>query len=216
MSNAKNREIILSRIRQALAEPTTKPVAKPDFSSDLYERSSEDSAVIFASQLRRSKAEFHFCMDRQELMGLLLQLVTSKRFRDIRAWEEPVRELLREAGINHLEHDQQLDQVDAGITLCEYLIARTGSILVSSAQATGRRLTVYPPVHIIIAYTSQILPDIEDGLRAVKAKYAGQFPSMLCLVSGPSRTADIEKTLVLGAHGPKELIVILVDDSPYH
>lgn len=199
-----------------MAEPTTKPVPKPDFSTDLYERLDEDSAVIFASQIKKAKAEFHFCLDKAELMGLLLQIVTVKRFRDIRVWEEPVKQMLADSGINFISHDQQLNQADAGITLCECLIARTGSVFVSSAQMAGRRLTVYPPVHILIAYTSQILPDIEDGLRFIKTKYSGQFPSMLSLVSGPSRTADIEKTLVLGAHGPKELIVILVDDSPYN
>lgn len=65
----------------------------------------------------------------------------------------------------------------------------------------------------MLAYTSQILPDIEDALRLIKARYAPEFPSMVSMISGPSRTADIEKTLVLGAHGPKELIVILIDDS---
>ena len=75
----------------------------------------------------------------------------------------------------------------------------------------GRRLSIYPPVHIVLAYTSQIVLDIKDGLKLLKEKYEGSLPSMISNVTGPSRTADIEKTLVLGAHGPKELFVFLLE-----
>jgi L-lactate dehydrogenase complex protein LldG len=73
-------------------------------------------------------------------------------------------------------------------------------------------LGIFPPIHIVVAFASQILPDINDGLEFIKAKYHDSLPSMISLVTGASRTADIEKTLVLGAHGPKELAVFLVDD----
>lgn len=216
MSNAKNRELILGRIKQALLKPTEKPVAKPDFQSDLYTRPNEDSAVLFAEHLKKAKASFYFCMDEQDLKHVLLDVVIRLRLKDLRAWEPAVQSMLNDAGIQYLDHDQKLEQCDASVTLCEALVARTGSIFVSSAQAAGRRLTIYPPTHIVVAYTSQLYSEIEDGLKAVKAKYAPGFPSMLSMISGPSRTADIEKTLVLGAHGPKALIVILVDDSSYH
>jgi L-lactate dehydrogenase complex protein LldG len=66
-------------------------------------------------------------------------------------------------------------------------------------------------VHIVIAYTSQLVEDIKDGLRLVQERYGDRLPSMISMISGPSRTADIEKTLVLGAHGPKELVLFLVE-----
>ena len=75
----------------------------------------------------------------------------------------------------------------------------------------GRRLSIYPPVHIVLAYTSQLVPDLKDAFALLKSKYGNQIPSMITNVTGPSRTADIEKTLVLGAHGPKELFVFLLD-----
>jgi L-lactate dehydrogenase complex protein LldG len=58
---------------------------------------------------------------------------------------------------------------------------------------------------------NQIVVDLKDAFTAVQAKYSGKIPSMLSVITGPSRTADIEKTLVLGAHGPRELFVILVE-----
>jgi L-lactate dehydrogenase complex protein LldG len=100
---------------------------------------------------------------------------------------------------------------DAGLTVCEALVARTGSVLVSSRLASGRSLSVFPPAHIVVAYADQLVPDIEDALALLSDKYGSSIPSMIGLITGPSRTADIEKTLVLGAHGPKEIYVFLVD-----
>jgi L-lactate dehydrogenase complex protein LldG len=64
-------------------------------------------------------------------------------------------------------------------------------------NAAGRRLSIYPPVHIVLAYTSQLVLDLKDGFKLLKEKYGTRIPSMITHVTGPSRTADIEKTLVL-------------------
>jgi L-lactate dehydrogenase complex protein LldG len=68
-------------------------------------------------------------------------------------------------------------------------------------------------VHIVVASVGQLLPDIKDALAYMRKKYGQRLPSMMSLITGPSRTADIEKTLVMGAHGPKELILFLIDDA---
>ena len=94
------------------------------------------------------------------------------------------------------------------------MIARTGSIVLSTAQQSGRTVSVYAPVHICIAYTSQIVYDVKDGLQLLKEKYAGNIPSLISFATGPSRTADIEKTLVTGVHGPKEVYCFLVETQP--
>lgn len=91
------------------------------------------------------------------------------------------------------------------------LIARTGSILLSSAQHMGRSAPVYYPVHIVFAYLDQVVYDIEDGIKAMKKKYGNNLPSMINLATGPSRTADIEKTLVVGVHGPGEVYCFLIN-----
>lgn len=84
--------------------------------------------------------------------------------------------------------------------------------MVSSAQAGGRRMFVYPDIHIVVAYTSQLVEDLSDALNAITEKYGKDLPSLVSVISGPSRTADIEKTLVMGAHGPRELYVFLIED----
>ena len=86
-------------------------------------------------------------------------------------------------------------------------------VMVSSKSAPGRRINVFPEIHLIVGYTSQLVPDLKQAFIQIKNKYEEEFPSMVSLITGPSRTADIEKTLVMGAHGPKELYVFLIDDA---
>ncbi len=102
-----------------------------------------------------------------------------------------------------------LERCDAGISGCDCLIAQTGGILVTSASAGGRVLSVLPPHHVVIASTGQLVGDLADAF-AVLRKNHGTPPAFASFITGPSRTGDIERILVLGAHGPKKLTVLLV------
>jgi L-lactate dehydrogenase complex protein LldG len=73
-------------------------------------------------------------------------------------------------------------------------------------------LPIITPVHVVLSYTSQLTDDIKSALNMVRSKYGEILPSMIATITGPSRTADIEGSIVYGAHGPKELIVFLIDD----
>jgi len=73
-------------------------------------------------------------------------------------------------------------------------------------------LSIYPPIHIVIAKASQLVWDLKDSLAYMQKRYGQEIPTMISTITGPSRTADIEKRLVLGAHGPKELYVLLLED----
>ena len=81
----------------------------------------------------------------------------------------------------------------------------------SAAQESGRTVSVYAPIHICIAFSGQLVYDIKDALQLVREKYGAALPSLITFATGPSRTADIEKTLVVGVHGPKEVYLFLVD-----
>lgn len=96
----------------------------------------------------------------------------------------------------------------ATITLAESLIAQTGSILVT-ASCGGRGASVIAPCHIVYANVAQLVPDLATALRGMTQQRSLDRDSFACVISGSSRTADIEKILVQGAHGPRRLAVIL-------
>jgi len=96
----------------------------------------------------------------------------------------------------------------ATITLCEALVAQTGSVLVSAANG-GRQATVIAPAHIVFAKVNQLVPDLEAAFARIYERGIASKNSYVCLITGSSRTADIEKILIMGAHGPRRLIVVL-------
>ena len=108
---------------------------------------------------------------------------------------------------------QEIDSVsfadiEVGITAADYLVARTGSILLCARSAGGRRLSVLPPTHLVISTTSSLVFSLDEGLNHLRSD--PQAGSYATFITGPSRTSDIEKQLVLGAHGPKRLIILLL------
>lgn len=98
---------------------------------------------------------------------------------------------------------------DAGVTGVDAALAETGTVVVSSGPGKSRLVPLLPPVHIALAPTSALTTD----LFTWTAGRGGAMPSSLTLISGPSKTADIEQTMAIGVHGPKRLIVILYQDS---
>ncbi len=99
------------------------------------------------------------------------------------------------------------EDCQAAITLCEGLIAQTGSIL-SSSRSGGRGGSIIPPTHIVYATSDQLLPDITSALRKAMSSDL-KDASYFGLITGSSRTADIEKILVQGAHGPRKVAIVL-------
>ena len=143
-----------------------------------------------------------------ELYAGLNSFLVEKRFSAVYSCLPDIQNLLPNVFLNR----EPYAEMDAAITECEFLVARTGSVLISSASYGGRQLNVFPPVHIVIAKRSQLVPFVTDALQALQEKYLGALPSLVSLISGPSRTADIEKTLVMGAHGPRELYVFIAEN----
>ncbi|HWD87099.1 MAG TPA: lactate utilization protein [Mucilaginibacter sp.] len=205
-----SKEKLLKKIRKALLEKRDNPYPNLE---DLphYPQSEELPEVQFAEEFTNAAGQFVFCEDEVQFIDILLNLAEERKWRKIYCWEPALQDILMKYDYPFFETDKDFDQAQVGFTLCEALIARNGSIMLSNADAAGRRLSIYPPIHIVLAYTSQIVPDLKDAFKLIKAKYGNQLPSMITTVTGPSRTADIEKTLVMGAHGPKELFVFLLE-----
>jgi hypothetical protein len=109
------------------------------------------------------------------------------------------------------EGNAGVHECDLGVTGCDCLVAQTGSIIVSTLSAGGRALSVLPPTHLVIARRQQIVPDLASAMALLRKRYGKRWPSALSVITGPSRTADIEKILVMGAHGPKRLVLYFAD-----
>ena len=203
------RSKILQKIKQALS--STVPVPFPDQVADapIFIPTEEELTIGFAEKFSELLGKFIYCADDAELVEKLTALIHAHHWTKIYSQESGWLDDMKEYNFDPVNTDD-LSNCDAAITLCEHLVARTGTIVLSSQQLSGRTNSVYAPIHICIAYTHQLVYDITDSLQLFK-KEADFLPSMISYATGPSRTADIEKTLVVGVHGPKEVYCFLVD-----
>lgn len=202
---------MLKKIRQALLQKRENP--NPAFEdSPLYKDEEDPLDVTFAREFTNGAGQFVYCDGEINLIENLIILLEKLKLTKLYVWDKNLQKFLDQYGFPYHKHRTDFDDIEVGVTACEALIARNGSILISNADASGRRLSVYPPVHIVIAKTSQLVMDIKHGMALMREKYGNDLPSMITTITGPSRTADIEKMLVLGAHGPKELYLLLLED----
>lgn len=199
------RQEILERLKKAVhPEPET-----PDFNAPVYFPITKPLEQAFKENMETINGSVYVCQSEEELIEKLKNNLSEFHPNNICCCETALQEVLSKHDIHFLKSKKLPKSIEVGITSCEYLIAHTGSVMVSSAIEGGRQAFVYPPVHIIIARKDQLLDYMETAYTKIQKKYEKKLPSQITLITGPSRTADIEKTLVLGAHGPRELHVYI-------
>lgn len=202
---------MLKKVRQALLQKSENPYLDLE-DSPLYIEESEPSDVTFARELNAVSGNFIYCDGEIAVVENLIAVVEECNIRKIHIWEPSLQQMLKQYGFPFLTNRTNYEDADAGITSCEALIARNGSVLISNANMSGRVLSIYPPIHIVLAKASKIVMDIKHGLSMIKEKYGNQIPSMISVITGPARTTSIENKLIVGAHGPKSLYVFLIED----
>jgi L-lactate dehydrogenase complex protein LldG len=199
------REEILNKLRTAV-HPAPE---KPDFEEPIYHSINLPLDQAFKENLEKVNGFVHLFSSEKELFSELKKFLSSYKKEVVFCNEEEISRHLNTFGIQFQQSSVLSDEIEVGITGCEFLIAHTGSVMVSSAQKGGRQMFVYPPLHIVIAKKNQLVDYLEKAYSGISERYADNFPSQIAIITGPSRTADIEKTLVLGAHGPRELRVFV-------
>ncbi len=209
--NTTAKEKMLKQIRQALLHKRDNPY--PDFEDTaLYADEEEALDVTFAHEFTAAGGHFVYCDGEVDLIENLVVLVEQLQSTKIAVWEPQLQRLLDQFGFPYMRSDQELDQVEIGITSCESLIARTGSVLLSNASPSGRRLSILAPVHIVFATTSQLVMDLKHAYKKIQDRYPQGIPSMLTTVTGPSASNAIGYSTVDGGHGPTDCYVFLTED----
>jgi L-lactate dehydrogenase complex protein LldG len=207
MSQSPGKNNILKKIRMALAQPTPLPFPKSEGAELPLQPQQQDLVVEFAEQFTALQGKFIYCTSQEELLAHFSKLCYQNQWTKLYCEETRWKGLVPPQSLH-----ADLASCEAAITSCELLVARTGSLVLSSVHQ-GRLPSVYAPVHVCIAFTSQLVYDVRDGLQQLQQKYRDYLPSLITFATGPSRTADIEKTLVVGVHGPKEVYCFVIDDQ---
>lgn len=208
-----SREAVLARIREALKTPAHRPA--PAQNSPIFQPANPDMIGSFRLQCRSNLVDCLLTASRSETVDALNQVLASLPAGEVFAQDSTeLRELLADCHCSLRWSCQGAANEAAQVTIthCEALVASTGTIVVSS-QNGGRGGSVVAPVHVVVAKASQLLPDLDSAFSHLG--HIGMPPrnSFIGFITGCSRTADIEKILVIGAHGPKRVVVILEQDT---
>jgi L-lactate dehydrogenase complex protein LldG len=220
-----SREAVLQRVRQAVAEGNragTTP-GLPTRGSTGYQGGGTDLVTRFCDELTAAGGQAHIVADSGAAAGRVLELTQAKSAKRILLGRGQVldtlhlQQRLRERNlevhvVDTLAAGTERDvffQADLGISGVRYAIAETGTLVMATGPDDPRSLSLLPPVHIAVVDQSQILPDLFDLFVNLEPDKA-QLPSCLSLITGPSKTGDIELKLVTGVHGPGELHVVVI------
>ena len=223
------RENILGRIREALKAKAPLP-GQHGANTSSHDRVSaagsprkwlpkvgesfDEQMTLFAKNAAELKADFRLLSSAEEARAALSELATKSRWQQAAFHSGSLTDTLcpalaipllcTDGGYDALA----LEKCDAGISECDTLVAQTGTVVVTNRSAGGRALSVLPPHHVVLARREQMVPDLPAAFESLRTKYGTNYPSMISLITGPSRTGDIERILVLGAHGPRQLTIL--------
>lgn len=226
------RDDFLARIRQASAAGRPYRVHVRDKFPDHvgYEGAGPDPAARLADEINAVGGKACIVAGRRAAQDELTKLIEQYQIRRAITWQHP---LLDELELVKLLEAQQVAAVDyrqlsqlpaerqresmlaadLGITSVWRAVAETGTLALCSGPGRERTASLLPPVHVAIVERSQILPDLFDLFAELEAEFQGELPSNLVLITGPSKTGDLELKLTTGVHGPGNWHVIVIDSA---
>ncbi|MGF1657757.1 MAG: lactate utilization protein C [Verrucomicrobiales bacterium] len=214
---------ILKRIREALREPAERPHVfsgtGPHSSTDIESwlpavpPTFEEQRELFSTNAAALQADFQYFASATAATSYLDGLRKRERWLlGVKHPDQLLGQLTGQLEVKWLEYPPtgkaDMETCDVAFTRCNALIAQTGSVLLNSHEHGGRTISSLPPHHVVIARRCELLPDLPSAVRLIDPERA----SFYSFITGPSRTGDIERILVLGAHGPKKLTILLVED----
>ena len=217
-----SRKHILDNLRQAVVVPAAGQASAQPIQP---KRFAPDQKVERLKRLMEAmRTEVHIC-SANSWAAMLVDIVGKKSIRSLLyapetdigrtlelAWQSEAGKL-PELYPYHKDIEAFKDDlfgIDAGITGTRGAIAETGALILWPTPVEPRLMSLVPPIHIAVLTAGSIHDTFSDAIRS--EKWADQMPTNALLISGPSKTADIEMTLAFGVHGPKELVVLIVEE----
>jgi L-lactate dehydrogenase complex protein LldG len=214
-----SRDAILSRIRNALANDPERPLPPVPEVWPRENPAVDAMAARFQRELEDVHGEVIRCRTMEDARSKLAEMAVRESWEKIGVLDRPlcrdVSGALPPERTEWARRDwtpQSMAGLSAGVVEADYLLADTGSSMVACGEAVERLMCYLPPACVIVATTDRLVEHLpaawpEIANRAADPQVRGEF----VFITGPSRTADIEKILILGVHGPKRLTVLLVD-----
>lgn len=210
------KEQMLAKVRNALIERQEALFEDVDQRTETWVPIKEEdgTAVTFVQNFKEHGGIFIYLESEAEFAECIKQLVPKNGWDPLWCTGQEMQGLLDKYGISYTESkEREPKQKLVSLTGCECLVAQTGSIVLSDTLTQTREAYALPDILLVYATTEQIVPGMRTAFQTVKRKYTKNKPSQMTIITGPSRSTDIEQTLVIGASGIRQVAVFLVDEG---
>ena len=211
-----NKEQILGEVRNAIIEKQEALIKDVDQHTDTWIPIKEEdgTAITFVQNFKEQGGIFVYLEDEDEFAECLRQLAPENAWEPLWCTSPTMQKILEHNGIVYTTGSvREPKQKLVSITDCECLVAQTGSIVLSEKMCHSRKNYATPDVLLVTASTNQIVNGLKDAFIKLKGKYGDGTPSQIAIITGSSRTSDIEQTQVIGALGTRQVAVFLIDEE---
>lgn len=210
-----DKEQILAKIRSAILEKDEKHFSDINLQDDTWIPFKEEDGeeFTFIERFKENGGVFMYFEEMEHFKEAMKQFVVENNWSPLLTTSPHIKEVFADEDIdfsadyNNVERKKNVSIID-----CECMIAQTGSIVVSETTAGSRAAFSCADILLVMARPSQIVPRMKDAFSFMSDKYEGNMPDCVTIITGATRSTEIENTLVIGAMGCKQLALFLVEE----
>ena len=212
-----NKEQILALLRNAVIEKPEAMFKDIDLRTDTWKPILEEdgNAITFVQKFKDLGGLFIYLEDEAELGECLKQLAPQNGWDHLWCTSRETQALLEKYGVSYVnnEPDRKTNSKIVSILSCNYLIAQTGSIIITDGLAGSRRNYTEPDILLVVAYTDQIVSSLKEAFQKLNKDLTNTKSRQAVVITGPSKSYDIEQENIQGVFGARQIAVFLVDDN---
>ena len=213
LSERTNKEQILAKVREAVMAKDENMFSDVNMQDDTWTPFKEEDGAdfTFVERFKNNGGIFVYFESKDDFIEAMKQYIVDNQWEPLCSTSAEIEEIFKDSGIELCRDYATPRKKTVSITACECLVAHTGSVVVTDTCAGSREAYSNADTLLIYASPSQIVAGMKDALKLIKEKYKDKKPSETVIISGPSRSTEIDNQLVIGAQGIKQIALFLVE-----
>lgn len=215
LSERTNKEQILAKVREAVMAKDENFFKDVNMQVDTWTPFKEEDGAdfTFVERFKDNGGIFVYFESKEDFLEAMKQFIVENQWKPLCSTSEKMDNIFKDSGIELCRDYTTKRKKTVSITDCECLIAQTGSVVVTDRCAWSRKAYSNADTLLVYASPSQIVASMKDAIHLLKKKYGSSKPTETVIISGPSKSTEIDNQLVIGAQGIKQIALFLVEEE---
>ena len=215
LSERTNKEQILSKVREALIAKDENFFKDVNMQVDTWTPFKEEDGAdfTFVERFKNNGGIFVYFESKEDFLEAMKQYIVENQWEPLCSTSKKMEDIFKDSGIELCRDYSTRRKKTVSIIDCECLIAQTGSVVVTDRCAGGRKAYSNADTLLVYASPSQIVASMKDAIKILKERYESNRPTETVIISGPTRSTEIDNQLVIGAQGVKQIALFLVENN---